>query len=204
MRRILPVFLLFLKPWLFWLFTLLPVFELKPHRNSSIARAKGQVNQNRPTKQRNRNRKRPDQSHSAAHWKINQVKSAEKLLKALQGGRIHSSRHRQVLVMGGHFPTQISVRRYASFNAWQLWQTQRSPVYLSPSCWSPKIPPTKNWDFQLTPSAKGKTSGCQTVVPFLRLNYPEIQSSTGGTIALYVHLHNESHCKDCCLFSRHI
>ena len=29
------------------------------------------------------NRKRPDQSHSAAHSKINQVQSAEKLLKAL-------------------------------------------------------------------------------------------------------------------------
>ena len=47
-------------------------------------------------------RERPDQSHSvtgrgqinsAAHSKMNQVKSAEKLLKALREGRIHKSGH---------------------------------------------------------------------------------------------------------------
>ena len=50
-----------------------------------------------------RYRERPDQSHSAAHSKINQVKSAEKLLKALRGSRIQRSGHRWVWSVKGHF-----------------------------------------------------------------------------------------------------
>ena len=51
--------------------------------------------------------KRPDQSCSAAHSKINQVKSAEKLLKALRGGKIHRSGHHRVWSAKGHFDSDI-------------------------------------------------------------------------------------------------
>ena len=49
------------------------------------------------------NRKRPDQSYSAAHSKINQVKSAEKLLK----GRIHRSGHGREIGVKGHFDSDL-------------------------------------------------------------------------------------------------
>jgi len=54
-----------------------------------------------------RYRERPDQSHSAAHSKINQVKSAEKLLKALRGGRIHRSGYRPVSCIESHLGSDL-------------------------------------------------------------------------------------------------
>ena len=37
----------------------------------------------------------------------------------------------------------------------QRWHTQGAPVYLSPSCWSPKTPPMKMRVNRVTPSAHG-------------------------------------------------